>query len=624
VAKEETSNINDSPADHLQASLPSGSILDGRFEILSFIGQGGMSVVYKARQVGMERLVAVKMLLKRLMINEDSILRFQREAVAASALDHPNIVQIYGFGVWEEQPYMAIEYLDGKNLADLVESEHRLQNERAVPIFSQILEALAHAHSKGIIHRDLKLSNVVITKPGDTVKLVDFGIAKILPQSGKELQRLTQTGEVFGSPVYMSPEQCMGGEIDARSDIYAMGCLMYEVLTGQPPFSGDTAIELMTRHVGQAPDPVPLAGNNIAPIVLGCLQKDPELRPQSAQELKEVLLNPSAFQPSAKRANMPLFNSAAIGKKKPNHLLVAVLALTCLVAAGSLLLVVLKTSSEHQTGSSSNQQNSNSEPRQAGSELSDVPETMRTNPRYLMQQGRNQLEHAKTPKDLIKYSKAAALFETALELQNDPKKRSSSLTADEAIETKLRLADAFNQLNEPDKSKPLLAEIIAARKAIYDKGRYDWFYSQALGDSEEACRLKGDAKGAVKAAEAWLRVEVQTDPDRRTIVSVLQTAGEDYAAIADWPNAKRAYERELADGTNLGVPSSVLLIAKYRLAYVYLNNGTKGDHDKGVKLLKEMAEADPADSADSGEAQADCANARMKLKEMGLLDQKQP
>src|SRR6185437_8515474 len=194
--------------------LACGQVIDERYEIIDCLGSGGMCTVYKAQQLLLDKPCALKFL-KRQLITDTTVQRFQREAVTVSSLNHPNIVSVSGFGVWNSQPYMAAELVEGVSLAQLLQQQRRLEKTRALGIFNQILDALSHAHERGIVHRDLKPSNVMIAA-NDSVKLVDFGIAKLLPESGKEIQKLTQTADIFGTLLYMSPEQCLGYPVDAR------------------------------------------------------------------------------------------------------------------------------------------------------------------------------------------------------------------------------------------------------------------------------------------------------------------------------------------------------------------------------------------------------------------------
>ncbi|HEY9869240.1 MAG TPA: serine/threonine-protein kinase, partial [Candidatus Obscuribacterales bacterium] len=194
-----------------------GTVLDGRYNILARLGEGGMSTVYKAQHRVTGRVAALKILRRGLSMDSASTKRFEREAKAISSLSHPNLITVHDFGTTPGgQPYQVIEYLEGRSLADII-GEGPLAPERAVAIFRQICDAMQHAHSKGIIHRDLKPENIMlITHDGrpDFVKVVDFGIVKLTEESQIASQRLTATGEVWGSPLYASPEQCMGKELD--------------------------------------------------------------------------------------------------------------------------------------------------------------------------------------------------------------------------------------------------------------------------------------------------------------------------------------------------------------------------------------------------------------------------
>jgi serine/threonine-protein kinase len=269
-----------------------GQVFGEHYEILSVLGRGGMSVVYKARHKLMDRIVAIKVLHGD--ADQVACERFRHEAQAASSLNHPNIITIYEFGIIKDQAFLVMDCLEGSNLNEILQQDVRIPVERAINIFRQACLGLEHAHKNGVVHRDLKPSNLCIIK-GDggteTVKIVDFGIAKLLPETGKEQTKLTQTGEVFGSPLYMSPEQCKARPIDSRSDIYSLGCLMYESLTGKPPLEGETAYETMTMHVSKTPPPFSKAAPDvhinpsIEALVFRCLEKAPEDRYQSAAEV---------------------------------------------------------------------------------------------------------------------------------------------------------------------------------------------------------------------------------------------------------------------------------------------------------------------------------------------------
>jgi len=276
-----------------------GTVLNDRYRVLVEVGRGGMSIVYKGVHEMMDRTVAIKMLQSQHVTDQLSIKRFQQEAQAASHLQHPNIITVYDCGVVATgQPYIVMDFLEGDSLTDIIKSGNHLTYQRVVPIFIQACEALEHAHQKGVIHRDLKSSNIMLVEvegKKDFVKVVDFGIAKLTNASGKVAQNLTQTGEIFGSPIYMSPEQCLGQNLDSRSDIYSMGAMMYEALSGLPPLMGDTIYATMKMHVSQMPESFSKARADlkipeaVERIAFKALAKKPEQRFQTMQEFRDAL-----------------------------------------------------------------------------------------------------------------------------------------------------------------------------------------------------------------------------------------------------------------------------------------------------------------------------------------------
>lgn len=287
------SNLNEAKSDPLRSANVSviGTVLDQRYKILSLIAQGGMGAVYKASHLQMDQTVAVKIMSST--ISGITLKRFQQEAKLLSLLDHPNIVRVNAFGVTADgRPYLAMEYLTGTTLAELLEHE-LLPMSRALELFRQICDGLGCAHEQGIVHRDLKPSNILVAKcdgSEDQLKVVDFGIARLVLADGREPQRLTQTGQLIGSPYYMSPEQLTGKPLDGRSDIYAMGCLMYECLAGCPPFAGQTPMETMLQHLNNEPAPLQKKGTAaLQRIIFKCLQKDPDQRFASMVQLREAL-----------------------------------------------------------------------------------------------------------------------------------------------------------------------------------------------------------------------------------------------------------------------------------------------------------------------------------------------
>ncbi|MBI2809340.1 MAG: serine/threonine protein kinase [Candidatus Melainabacteria bacterium] len=276
-----------------------GKTFADRYEIISVVGRGGMSVVYKAQQMFMQNYVAIKVLNQTLISDPSSFDRFKQEAIAAISIRDENVIQVLDFGISDDKAFLIMEYLEGQDLADWLIKNGDMPVERALKIFTQACSGLAHAHAKGVIHRDLKPGNLFLINEPDgheLVKIVDFGIAKIQSKDGAIAQNLTQPGEVFGSPLYMSPEQCQGKSLDARSDIYSLGCVLYEALTGMPPLMGINSFETMNKHVGEQPLSLRemMPEKDIPELLEACilksLQKDPDQRQQTMLQFKQELI----------------------------------------------------------------------------------------------------------------------------------------------------------------------------------------------------------------------------------------------------------------------------------------------------------------------------------------------
>jgi|GEM_PF-6988413 serine/threonine protein kinase len=229
-----------------------GQVIDGRYRILGILGRGGMGMVFKAEQTSIDREVALKVLSPLFAKDPTAVKRFFREAKMASSLSHPNTVTIHDFARSDTGLlYLAMEYVEGVPLDELIDTDAPLSPERALNIVSYITDSLGEAHQKNLVHRDLKPANVIIQQrfgQADFARVLDFGIAKAMGP-GSKFETLTSTGSVCGTPTYMSPEQTLGKTLDGRSDIYALGCILYELLTGDPPYSGDTPMEIMLARL---------------------------------------------------------------------------------------------------------------------------------------------------------------------------------------------------------------------------------------------------------------------------------------------------------------------------------------------------------------------------------------
>ncbi len=263
--------------------------LSNRYRIEEFLGQGGMARVYRGTDLVLDRTVAVKILAELMVPDTQALRRFRREAQAAAALSHPGIVAVFDTGSDGDTHYIVMEYVTGRTLADILHEGGAIPPERAVDIASAVASALGAAHAKGIVHRDVKPGNIMITSAGEVkVKVMDFGIASALSSN-----TFTQTASVLGTATYLAPEQARGERVDARSDLYALGVVMYEMLTGRPPFAADSPVAVAYQHVREEPTPPSRLnrgiGSGLETVVLRAMAKAPGARYQTAEELGKDL-----------------------------------------------------------------------------------------------------------------------------------------------------------------------------------------------------------------------------------------------------------------------------------------------------------------------------------------------
>lgn len=267
----------------------------GNYEVLGEIGSGGMGKVYKARDKNSKAIYAIKVLKQELTKDTVALKRFQKEIEATSKLNHLNLVSVYDHGELDDgSPYFVMDLIQGLTLGEFIKKDCEIASTRAIDLFIQICEGLNEAHKQGVIHRDLKPSNILLTEGSNVeeiVKLADFGIARVANDSVNYTQTLTDTAEVIGSPKYMSPEQCAGNSLDARSDIYSLGCVMYEVLTKSPPFKGSNSIQIILKQINELPEffadgyPKESQFYQLNLIIDKCLFKEPSDRYESMEEL---------------------------------------------------------------------------------------------------------------------------------------------------------------------------------------------------------------------------------------------------------------------------------------------------------------------------------------------------
>ena len=309
----------------LSSDLMVGTVFESRYEILSILGSGGSATAYKANDVLLLRPVALKVIHAFLLSQEKSIERFMQEARTCTILEHKNIAKVYASGVASDgRPYMVMDLLEGKTLSQIIKDSGPLSLDRFFSLFRQLIDALSYAHAQKVVHRDIKPSNIVVVDSAGTEEaiLVDFGIAKLIDQQTG--QSSTQTGALLGSTAYMSPEQCVAGTIDERSDIYSLACTMIEALTGKAPYEGESAFNIMYKHLNESLGHLGFLKEMpeaVAAMLGKCLQKKPELRYQSMVELKADFDKCSLLDTSQRQWKRP----AAESKKISLFLLIPVL-----------------------------------------------------------------------------------------------------------------------------------------------------------------------------------------------------------------------------------------------------------------------------------------------------------
>src|SRR3954464_1721682 len=263
------------------AEVANQTIVDGRYRVVGRIGSGGMADVYQADDTHLGREVALKILHRRFSQDQEFVERFRREASAAAGLQHPNVVGVYDRGSHDDTWYIAMERLRGRTLKQLIVDDPPLDQRRAIDLCSQVLVAAGFAHRRGVVHRDFKPHNVIVGDD-DSVKVTDFGIARA------GASEMTETGSIMGTAQYLSPEQAQGQRVDARSDLYSIGIILFELLTSRVPFTGDSAVSIALKHVSEPAPSVASIRPDVHPaldaIVARALVKDPAGRFQSAEE----------------------------------------------------------------------------------------------------------------------------------------------------------------------------------------------------------------------------------------------------------------------------------------------------------------------------------------------------
>lgn len=324
-----------------------GDLINGRYRIISFIGQGGVSHAYKATDTEKNSVVALKFLLPHRLANRKDTLRFRREAMTASQLNHPSIARVFDFDLLGgEQPFLVMEFVEGETLAARIQQEGQLPIDETINIFIAICDALAYAHSQNVLHRDITPGNIMVAQSAEnipSIKLLDFGLAKLMLDSENTMQQhITGTGELLGSPSYMSPEQARGLELDCRSDLYSLGCTLFESLTGGPPHLGQTPLATILKRETDKPIPLSEASlgrsfpEQLEAIVSKLLQTDPNNRFPNASEVKEALV-----EAKGAKASTSIGRKEAVVKQNSRTARLFFAATVSFIALGLLLTAIL-------------------------------------------------------------------------------------------------------------------------------------------------------------------------------------------------------------------------------------------------------------------------------------------
>lgn len=333
--------------------LKSGQLVKGKYEVLSAIGEGGFGYIYLARDLDLERTVVLKIAKFEAYTSEQDQVRFQREAKLVAQLSHPNIVRVYSIDYVESgKPFIAMEYLEGTSLLQILQESHcGLQQKQCLKLFEQICQGLAYAHKSGVLHRDLSAANIIVTgkEPEQITKIIDFGLGK-KTENSPDATNLTRTHELLGNPCYMSPEACRGEKVNKLHDIYSLGVVLYEMLTGSPPFEASNPISLLYLHLNEFPREPQISwkdnheAQKIKNIALKCLQKDKENRFQNVDEIISLLNGQTPLDDTGNISSKRLIkrwgdhSSDQAGTKKSPSILFSILIIAFILAASCVLM----------------------------------------------------------------------------------------------------------------------------------------------------------------------------------------------------------------------------------------------------------------------------------------------
>jgi|688.fasta_scaffold131700_1 serine/threonine protein kinase len=507
--------------------LQNSSFVGGRYEILELIGQGGAGAVYKVKHQALNKIFALKALNSGVSTDEKALRRFDAEAKTVGNLSSPYLIQVHDYGVTDSGiPYLVLDYIEGTNLADEIARLEHLDESRVLALFSMVCEGLQHAHANQIVHRDLKPSNIMLLRDEDgneIPKIVDFGIAKRQAIENS----VTQTGEIFGTPLYMSPEQCLGKPVDARSDIYSLGCVMYEALTGVPPLAGVNPVETVLRHINDAPVPLRKACGDwkvsaeMEQVVMSCIDKDAKNRPESASLVQKNLEGIARGDRPTVRKTLP--------RLKSTHKVFA-LAFSSFILGGILFIGALFAYSVNQS----------SQVKAFDLDLE------RSNELILQKQ----------------YSKSVDFLSHSLEVSKN------QLSQQQLINAYLTLNEAYSKMGDEQNSDLFFDKAMRLIKATKDSAQAFLYYYRAGDKASDPLRKISMYEEAISLWPA----AYPNQPDH--LLYVLARVVKQYAALQMWDKAadKLEYARTIVEKNPQANPRYKMQIADWS-GYVFMKTG---------------------------------------------------
>ncbi len=539
-------------ADSNSTKTAIGAVIGQHYEIVELLGEGGMSKVYKARHMILNEPVALKLISSHFTNEAKTLMRFRQEALAATHLKHPNICGVREFGVDNGSPFLVMDFIDGTSIDDILTKEKRIDHQRALQLVLDVCEGLEYAHKKDVIHRDIKPANLIVKteKDGSTsVEIVDFGIAKLIREDDSG-PNLTATGEVFGTPNYMSPEQCLGKSVDKRSDIYSLGCVLFHLVSGRAPFASNSVLETLMKQVKDDPEYLNNVPGSVNAIIQKCTRKAAADRYQSMAELKSDIKKVLAGEPI----------STTVSKPKRSPLLLALIWIVVVCTSGVVINNIIHSNSQNTSISSSQES---------------TGPTLTANSEWAKKHHQADLLHRKgdTARALPMYEEA---YDTAKKSNAAP--RELTYLAEE-------MAGCARYLNDGEKAIKYYGLAADQAKNI---GDYDWQQRLLGGLARSEFEQKQYDKG-LNHYEEILRIQTNAVGDDPVIMEYWLTVGTAYMDAGRPAQAESYFKKTLELGTRYpGSEHKTVALAHYQLGRIADLNGqmdvAKQEYETALKL----------------------------------------